>query len=159
MPGNPTSHHGGGGMSRREHQHREIETQEGLQNNVQPFLHVTLGNWLLFHKHQYENFYKSARDETHTMHAIPMIPNEEHDYGSRNFNQRDSNSINPVNWSLSLYFRFFLTKYSEIRKTGITSNKWNVEWGLVGSQFTHLGWSNRWSKINDDFTGESRISY
>ena len=31
MPGNPTSHHGGGGISRREHQHREIETQEGFQ--------------------------------------------------------------------------------------------------------------------------------
>ena len=30
MPGNPTSHHGGGGISRREHQHREIETQEGF---------------------------------------------------------------------------------------------------------------------------------
>ena len=39
---------------------------------------------------------QSLRDETHTMHAIPMIPNDEHDYGSRNFNQRDANSINPV---------------------------------------------------------------
>ena len=34
MPGNPTSHHGGGGISRREHQHREIETQEGFQKNA-----------------------------------------------------------------------------------------------------------------------------
>ena len=46
------------------------------------------------------------RDETHTMHAIPMIPNEDHDYGSRNFNQRDKNSINPV------------SKYSIITQNG-----------------------------------------
>ena len=47
----------------------------------------------------------SIRDETHTMHAIPMIPNEDHDYGSRNFNQRDKKSINPVSenrWKLSI---------------------------------------------------------
>ena len=138
MPGNPTSHHGGGGMSRREHQHREIETQEGLQNNVQTFLHVTLGNWLLFHKHQYENFYKSARDETHTMHAIPMIPNEEHDYGSRNFNQRDSNSINPVNWSFSLYFRL------------ISGSFWqNIQRsGRPASRATSEMWSGVWSGLN-----------
>ena len=42
----------------------------------------------------------SVRDETHTMHAIPMIPNEDHDYGSRNFNQRDKKSINPVSFIL-----------------------------------------------------------
>ena len=60
---------------------------------------VLIAHWLS-NQHQNENPFKSARDETHTMHAIPMIPNEEHDYGSRNFNQRDSNSINPVNWSL-----------------------------------------------------------
>ena len=104
MPGNPTSHHGGGGISRREHQHREIETQEGFQNNASGRCLYLNSDWLLLTRSiiQYnlcffENFYKSARDETHTMHAIPMITNEEHDYGSRNFNQRDSNSINPVN--------------------------------------------------------------
>ena len=57
---------------------------------------VLVAHWLS-NQLQNENSFKSARDETHTMHAIPMIPNEEHDYGSRNFNQRDSNSINPVN--------------------------------------------------------------
>lgn len=37
-----------------------------------------------------------AREETGTLHSVPMITNDEHDYGSRNFNTRDKVSINPV---------------------------------------------------------------
>ena len=45
MPGNPTSHHGGGGISRREHQHREIETQEGFQTKIDSYWSVEF--WLI----------------------------------------------------------------------------------------------------------------
>ena len=74
MPGNPTSHHGGAGGGNTGGNSMRRDHQREIIGNETP----------------------SVRDETHTMHAIPMIPNEEHDYGSRNFNQRDTNSINPV---------------------------------------------------------------
>lgn len=41
----------------------------------------------------------TEREEMGTLHSVPMITNEDHDYGSRNFNIRDNNSINPVSTS------------------------------------------------------------
>ena len=46
--------------------------------------------------HSINGHSEGMREETGTLHSVPMITNDEHDYGSRNFNTRDSNTINPV---------------------------------------------------------------